>query len=234
MYSEALNMDYYDAVVRRVHIMVLQCTIEVGAEDYYSCDLTKRIPVRVTLVTINEDTGFGITEPLHGDEESIKKYIMELEKSPSIKEVDIIHRSPEAYWTRVVHDLDSDSIHETILQSGCMTRLPIVIERGVQFHTVLAPSQESLRELVSRLRERFPRVRIRRLKSKPTASFRVRLTEKQREAFILALHSGYYDIPRKSRIDQLSVKLGIRRVAMQERLRRAELRILSDFAETNL
>ncbi|MFW9845931.1 MAG: helix-turn-helix domain-containing protein [Candidatus Thorarchaeota archaeon] len=214
--------------------MVLQCTIEVGAEDYYSCDLTKKVPVRVTLVTINRDTGFGITEPLNGDEESIQKYIIELQKSPSIREVDIIHRSPEAYWTRVVHQLESDSIHETILQSGCMTKLPIVIERGVQYHTVLAPSQQSLRDLISILRRRFPRVRIRSLKSKPTASFRVLLTEKQQKAFLLALQSGYYDMPRRSRIEEMCVKLGIKRVAMQERLRRAEQRILSDFAETLL
>jgi hypothetical protein len=172
--------------------MVLQCTIEVGAEDYYSCDLTRKIPVRVRLVTINGDTGFGITESSKGDEEAIQDYIKGLEASPSIKEVNILHRSQEAYWTRVVHQLGRSSIHETILDSGCMTRL----------------------------------------KSQPTASFGVALTEKQQEAFLLAFQSGYYEMPRKSRIDQMCKKLGIKRVAMQERLRRAELRIISDFAES--
>ena len=100
--------------------MVLQCTIEVGAEDYYSCDLTRKIPVRVTLVTINGDTGFGITESSTGDEKAIQDYIKGLEASPSIKELNILHRSQEAYWTRVVHQLGRPSIHETILDSGCM------------------------------------------------------------------------------------------------------------------
>ena len=85
--------------------MVLQCTIEVGAEDYYSCDLTRKIPVRVTLVTINGDTGFGITESSDGDEKAIQDYIKGLIASPSIKEVDILHRSEEAYWTRVIHEM---------------------------------------------------------------------------------------------------------------------------------
>jgi predicted DNA binding protein len=212
--------------------MVLQCTIEVGAEDYYSCDLTRKIPVRVTLVTINGDTGFGITESSKGDEEAIQNYIKGLEASPSIKEVSIIHRSQEAYWTRVVHELDRASIHETILDSGCMTRLPIVVEQGLQYHTVLAPSQDTLSELIRLLRTRFPHVRIRRLKSQPTASFGIALTEKQKEAFLLAFQSGYYEMPRKSRIDQMCKILGIKRVAMQERLRRAEWRIISEFADT--
>ncbi len=212
--------------------MVLQCTIEVGADDYYSCDLTRKFPVRVTLVTINGDTGFGITESSKGDEEAIQNYIKGLEASSSIKEVSILHRSQEAYWTRVVHKMDRASIHETILDSGCMTRLPIIVEQGLQYHTVLAPSQDTLSELIRSLRTRFPHVRIRRLKSQPTASFGVALTEKQQEAFLLAFQSGYYEMPRKSRIDQLCMKLGIKRVAMQERLRRAERRIISEFAET--
>ncbi|MHA2207859.1 MAG: helix-turn-helix domain-containing protein [Candidatus Thorarchaeota archaeon] len=212
--------------------MVLQCTIEVGAEDYYSCDLTRKIPVRVTLVTINGDTGFGITESSKGDEEAIKDYIKGLESSPSIKEVNILHRSQDAYWTRVVHRLNRASIHETILDSGCMTRLPIVVENGLQYHTVLAPSQDTLSTLIRSLRKGFPHVRIRRLRSQPKASFRVALTEKQQEAFLLAFQSGYYEMPRKSRIDKMCKKLGIKRVAMQERLRRAERRIISEFAET--
>ncbi|MFQ5833955.1 MAG: helix-turn-helix domain-containing protein [Candidatus Thorarchaeota archaeon] len=211
--------------------MVIQCTIEVGAEDYYSCDLTRQIPVRVTLVTINQDTGFGITESLDGDEASIQAYVKGLEGSPSIRKVEIIHKSSDAYWTRVVHQLDKDSIHETILQSGCMTRLPIVIERGLQYHIVLAPSQSTLSNLIRTLRTRFAHVSIRKLKSQPTASIPVLLTEKQQEAFLLAYRSGYYEMPRKSRIGELCKKLGIRRVAMQERLRRAEMRILSDFAD---
>ncbi|MHA2119543.1 MAG: helix-turn-helix domain-containing protein [Candidatus Thorarchaeota archaeon] len=183
-------------------------------------------------MTINGDTGFGITESSKGDEEAIQNYIKGLEASPSIKEVSIIHRSQEAYWTRVVHELDRASIHETILDSGCMTRLPIVVEQGLQYHTVLAPSQDTLSELIRLLRTRFPHVRIRRLKSQPTASFGIALTEKQKEAFLLAFQSGYYEMPRKSRIDQMCKILGIKRVAMQERLRRAEWRIISEFADT--
>ena len=128
--------------------MVLSCILQISSEHYYSCELTRKIPVRVSIVTIDGDSGFGIVEPLDGNEQSVKRYVAELEKSSSTKEVEVTYSSPNGYWTRVVHELDSPSIYATILQSGCMTNLPIIIENGIQSHTVLFPSREKLRSLL--------------------------------------------------------------------------------------
>ena len=210
--------------------MVVECTLRVSPRDYYSTDLTRRIPVRVTIVTINGDTGFGIMEPLEGGEESMKAYVEGMRNSESIVEAEVTYRSPEAYWTRVVHKLERDSIYETILKSGCMTRLPIIIQGGVQYHVVLAPSNELLSKLLRELRNRFTTAKVVRIRSKPTSPQSI-LTSKQQEAFLLAYRQGYYEMPRKVYLRDLGHLLGIKRVAMQERLRRAEIRILSDFAE---
>lgn len=214
--------------------MVVQCTMRISSEDYYSCDLTKQIPVRVSIVTIDGDTGFGITEPLEQGEHALQAYVKELRDSPSVVEVDVTYRSPQAYWTRVVHRLDRDSIYETVLRNSCMTRLPIVIERGAQHHTVLAPSRNLLSQLLHELRNRFTKVQVTRVRERPTSPYQAILTEKQQEALVLAYKSGYYEMPRKAKLDDLGRKLGIRRVAMQERLRRAELRILTEFTEEML
>ncbi|MGY5854682.1 MAG: helix-turn-helix domain-containing protein [Candidatus Thorarchaeota archaeon] len=211
--------------------MVVQSTIQVSSEDYYSCVLTRKIPVRVSIVTIDGDTGLGILESIESNEKHLQRYMDELEASPSVVEAEVTYRSPDIYWTRVVHRMDRDSIYETILQSGCMTRLPIVIEGGVQNHVVLAPSRERLRNLLEQLRTRFTSVKIRRVQSTPTGTFHVSLTPKQKQAFNLAFQSGYYEIPRKSTLEELSKELGIKRVAMQERLRRAERHIMHEFAE---
>lgn len=210
--------------------MVLQCILQISSEHYYSCDLTGKLPVRVSIVTVNGNTGFGIVEPLDGNEENIQQYLKELKQSPSIEEVDVTYRSPQGYWTRVVHKLGNPSIYETILQSGCMTNLPIIVEGGVQEHHVLFPSREKLRDLLHLLRSRFTSVSIKQLKSLPIGLSKVSLTSKQNEAFVLAFEAGYYSIPRKSSITELCGDLGIKRVAMQERLKRAELRILSAYA----
>ncbi len=214
--------------------MVVQCTILVSAKDYYSCELTRQIPVRVSIVTINGDAGFGIVETLTEDEGPIKQYVDELRSQPTTKEIEVTYQSPQAYWTRLVHKLDQDSIHNTILQSGCMTRLPIVVESGIQKHMVLAPSQKQLSLLLKELRSKFTSVEIRRIQSVPTGTYYIPLTEKQQSAFKLAYESGYYEIPRRSNLSELGQKLGIKRVAMQERIRRVETRIMHEFAENFL
>ncbi|MFX0044877.1 MAG: helix-turn-helix domain-containing protein [Candidatus Hermodarchaeota archaeon] len=215
-------------------MMVVECRIRISSEDYYSCDLTKKIPVRVSIVTIDGDTGFGITEPLEHGEQALQAYVDGLRESPSVLEVDVTYRSSQAYWTRVVHRLNRDSIYETVLRNGCMTRLPIVIQRGVQHHNILAPSRNLLGQLLQDLRKRFTKVEIARVRERPTDPYRAILTEKQQEALVLAYKSGYYDMPRKVKLADLGEKLGIRRVAMQERLRRAELRVLTEFTEEML
>ncbi len=210
--------------------MAINCIIEVSSEHYYSCKLTRLIPVRVSIVTINGDTGFGIVESLSDDEDSIRRYIAELEQSDSIRSVKVTHRTSQAYWTQVVHKVEGPSIYETILQSGCMTYLPIVVEKGIQTHTVLAPSRDVLSEMLHLLRGRFSHVRIKRIRPTPSGLLGVNLTLKQKEAIELAIESGYYRIPRSCTMEDLGNQLGIKRVAMQERLRRAEQRIIAFYA----
>jgi predicted DNA binding protein len=214
--------------------MVVQSTILVSSDNYYTCDLTRQIPVRVSIVTVNGDTGFGIVESLTGEERPIKDYVRRLRASESTIEVDVTYTSTEVYWTRVVHRLTQESIHETILSGGCMTRLPIVIEAGLQQHVVLAPTRVHLANLLKQLRARFSDVRIQRVQTTPIGMPHVSLTKKQKEAVLLAFHSGYYEIPRRTTIAELCKDLNIKRVALQERLRRVERQVMQEFIDTIL
>ena len=210
--------------------MVLECLLQITAENYYSCELTDKIPVRVSIMTINGDTGFGVIEPVQGVESHIAEYVDQLKDDEDISEVEVTYKSSEAYWTRVVHQLEGPSIYETILSSGCMSRLPIIIQNGVQKHTVLAPSKNRVKEMLSLLRKRFSEVQLLRLRTTPYTKSKVRLTDKQSEALRLAHESGYYEIPRSVKIAELAKKLDISRVSMQERLRRAERDIMNAYA----
>jgi predicted DNA binding protein len=152
-----------------------------------------------------------------------------LTASKSVLEFEITYKSQEVYWTRIIHKLDFPSIYETVLESGNMSLLPITIMKGVQFHTVLSPSRNSLKNLLEILKTRFTAVKILSLHSEPLKSKMNLLTQKQLEAFTLAFNQGYYRMPRHVRIEDLAKKLGVKRVAVQERLRRAELRIFTEF-----
>ncbi|MHA2047093.1 MAG: helix-turn-helix domain-containing protein [Candidatus Thorarchaeota archaeon] len=213
---------------------MIEARIEVFAEGYYSCDLTRKIPVRVDLISINGPLGFGIIRSLTGDEKPLEKYVSALESSSSTSEVRITHKSTEVYWSEVVHKLESKSIHETILDSGCMSRLPIIIEGGKQVHQLLAPNQTAFRIAFDNLRSNFKKVRLLRVHRSPKGSPHSGLTTKQMGAIKEAIKSGYYEIPRKCEVKQIAKQLGIKRVATQERLRRAERRIMNHFADEHL
>ena len=169
-----------------------------------------------------------------GDEKPLSAYVRALKKSSSIVEVRVTHETPHQYWTEVIHKLKKKSIHETILESRCMSRLPIVIEGGTQIHHLLAPDQDSFRMAFDKLRSRFSKVRVLNIRRSPSGSLGPSLTKKQMDAMKLAISKGYYEIPRRTEIKQLAKKLKIKRVAMQERVRRAERTIMHQFAEEYL
>ncbi|WP_455142382.1 helix-turn-helix domain-containing protein [Candidatus Hodarchaeum mangrovi] len=162
-------------------------------------------------------------------EDPIKDYITELKKSHSVQEFEVTFSSPLLYWTRTIHKLDYPSIYETVLESGCMTVLPIIIKNGIQRHNIICPNRLAIQNLLKILKERFSQVKMIMVSSKPIKTFSKVLTPKQFEAIKLAYQSGYYDVPRRVMITDIAPKLGIKRVALQERLRRAELKILDHY-----
>ncbi len=214
---------------------MIQTNLQISSKDYYLCELTKKIPVKVTIVTIRLPEGYGLLEALEGGEEIIQLYVDNVRTSDSVLEFEVTYSSPNVYWTRSVHNLDFPSIYETILESGSMSLLPIIIKKGIQYHTVYSPSRNALKKLLEMLKSRFTTVNIVSLRSTPLKSEEKLLTPKQQEAFRLAYNKGYYEIPRRLRIniETLARQLGIKRVAMQERLRRAEFRILTDYVKRN-
>jgi len=44
---------------------MIQSIVKIASKNYYSCELTARIPVKVTLLTINGVEGFAIIESLN-------------------------------------------------------------------------------------------------------------------------------------------------------------------------
>ncbi|MCE7742209.1 MAG: hypothetical protein GOP50_07090 [Candidatus Heimdallarchaeota archaeon] len=213
---------------------MIRSRIAISSKDYYSCELTKKLPVRVSILAVNGSEGLGFYEALDNNLDNLEKYVQFMQKSPQIKDIKVTHRGNKRIWTRVVHKLDYPSIHDTIIESGSMTILPIVIEHGIQYHDILSPTPKAFRDLLKKLQDRFSTIQLRALSSKPTETIQDLLTDKQYKAIELAFRKGYYEIPRKCTLEELSVELGIKRVAMQERIRRAESRLMKEYAGLKL
>jgi len=185
------------------------------------------------LITINGPEGFGIIESLDGTDVPLKNYMEFMKQSSSVQEIEITHESELQYWTRAVHTIEGESIHDTVLENGCMTKLPIIISKGIQVHTILAPSQKKFTEMYENLKKKFTTVKVVRIRRYSISSIDHILTAKQTEAIGLAYSNGYYEIPRRCEIKQIAKNAGIKRVAMQERLRRAEKAIMQEFIQDN-
>ena len=212
---------------------MIEAVLKISSERYYSCELTRTIPVRVSLVTINGPEGFGIIESLDGTERPLRKYVKNMKQSSSIDEFEVTHKSDQLYWTRAVHKIEGVSIHDTVLENRCMTRLPIIITGGNQFHTIYAPSQRKFSQMFNSLKDRFTTVKIERVRRYPSGMTSPILTRKQSEAIAIAFSHGYYEIPRKTEVQEIAKDLGIKRVAMQERLRRAERAIIKEYVDVH-
>ncbi|MFX0123622.1 MAG: hypothetical protein ACFFAE_08265 [Candidatus Hodarchaeota archaeon] len=137
--------------------------------------MTKEIPVRVT-IRLPED--YGLIEALEGGESTIQSYVDSVKASESVLEFEVTYSSPSVYFTRSVHNLDYPSIYETVLESGSMSLLPIIIVKGVRYHTVYSPSRKTLNILLPTLKSRFTIVKIISLTSTPFKSERTLLTPK--------------------------------------------------------
>ena len=210
---------------------MIRSKIAISTEKYYSCEVSKKIPIRITILAVNGPEGLGFTEALDKKKETLDEYVKLMKKSEQIIDISITHKTSSMYWNKVKHKLDYPSIHDSILESGSMTILPIIIENGIQYHNILSPSADSFRKLLRYLQERFTDVNIKALSSKPTETLQDFLTDKQYETLMLAHKKGYYEIPKKCTLEEIAGKLGIKRVACQERIRRAELKIIERYVK---
>ncbi len=213
---------------------MLKSKIAISTEHYYSCEVSKKLPVRISVIAVNGPEGLGFVEALDHKTETLDKFVKLMKKSDQISKFSVTHKTPTMYWNKSRHKLDYPSIHDSILESGSMTILPIIIENGVQYHNILSPSADSFRKLLSYLQERFADVNIRALSSKPTETLQDFLTDKQYETLMLAHRKGYYKIPRKITLEEIGEELGIKRVACQERIRRAEQKIIDYYVRDSL
>lgn len=213
---------------------MIETRLKISSDNYYNCELTKKIEIKIFITAIQLPVGFGIHESLTGKEEPLIDYFQKLKESNQIKTVEITYRSTTTYFAKVEHELEFPSIFETILECGSMTILPIVISGGFQYHTIYSPTQTILRKTLDQLNKRFSFVKVKTLSTNPKKLNQSLLTQKQSEAIQLAYQHGYYNIPKDIYLKDLVDKIDVKRVAFQERVKRAENKIIKNYLENEI
>ncbi|MFW6017896.1 MAG: helix-turn-helix domain-containing protein [Halapricum sp.] len=98
--------------------------------------------------------------------------------------------------------------------------------------SVLLPDRDTLRELVSRLRENGSSVDVYGITqssvegSESVVMDVTDITDKQREALMIAVEEGYYDTPRNADLEVLADRLDISKSAVSQRLKSIESKLL--------
>lgn len=211
--------------------------------DCFYCDFSKEFPDTTLLVVCNNQR--DIIELLSPSQKTLEAAAKRLGEKCTEAE-----RSEKGNRIVVVTDKCLCDLHHeeetplppdvTLLQVS-----PRVYNNGWEQRRLLGFNNRHVREMVENLQGRFPMKIISKkpvtgglfgeLVSPTSNQLFGGMTERQREAVLLACREGYYKSPRAVTTEQLSKRFGTTRATYEEHLRKAEnklLRVLSPYMDT--
>lgn len=155
-----------------------------------------------------------------------------------IDETDIVDQGDGWLVTRCPCQ-EEPEVTPRIRAVGCTIVYPVIDRDGHEHFTVLSPSRDRLRVMVERIEE-IGEVELERVADVPgnrldvsvsLSSVTNRLTHRQLEALVAAIHAGYYETPRRLTAEELAERMDLARSTFQEHLRKAERGVMEGFAE---
>lgn len=160
-------------------------------------------------------------------DKNFEKIIRHLKNEKTIKRVEVMEKTK----TQLIVQIDTYSpqpLIRHIFNNNCFQLTPTLLQDQGELWTIGTPSRESLKAVF----DQFKKIGSAKLKFVASSKFdNLNITDKQRAAFNLANLLGYYEIPRKITVTKLAKVSGISKTAFLEHLRKAEIKILSNFAE---
>lgn len=144
-----------------------------------------------------------------------------LAADPSVENAELLIEADDRFLYDVTPAERARQQFDRLLESNA-TVLDATGRAGWWHLEMRFPDRSALAQTHDRLDENGTRievVRVARLGGKPEAHSR--LTPEQREALIAAHEHGYFEIPRRTSMEELAETLGISHQALSERLRRA-------------
>ncbi|HEX7391627.1 MAG TPA: helix-turn-helix domain-containing protein [Thermoplasmata archaeon] len=136
--------------------------------------------------------------------------------------VQLISAGPGRYVGTV--ELDTCQVCRLVADSGCFLDSATSRPDGLVQWNVISPNAAGLKTLVDRVRELGCSATVERVSKLRTAQ---ELTREQERVLQLAYELGYYEIPRKIKLEKLAKRLEISKATLDVMLRRAQRKVIA-------
>ena len=208
---------------------------------------------RISLISslFNEGSVVSGLYDLRADD--VAKFIETLRKHKWVKEIRVIEKT-KTHALAFIRSKHDALMIETIARTGSVPLEPTLTKEGKDTVTVLVPDERALRALASTMKDEFEyKLNWRKnlggarnsasgksgapLESFDAADFmKMRaatesLSEKQRDAFLLATRKGYWNTPKRVDITELARESGVDEATFSEHLRKAEAKVMPFLAD---
>ena len=156
--------------------------------------------------------------------EELDSYLSYIQTIPSIKKIKVFQQR-DNYAIAYIQFLSKTSSYDSVLRTNSIPFGNIVQEKELEIHQVLTEDPKQTTNLLNELGS-LGEVKVLRILDLNESGMEDNLTFHQRNAILAALNNEYYVWPRKISLDEIAKRLGIKRRTFQERLRKAESKII--------
>lgn len=208
---------------------MIEVELSLFIEGNYGCEIT-RMHEGLILDIVSGYTEEGAVQGLiksNCSSEELQKLQEEFRKFRYIKDFEVL----ESGYARIV--IDSKSSHfplaQLIHEVGGFYIYPIRFSGGREVCTLILEDKKSLQKMLQHLGADWKIIRI----GNVNLQFDLEgLTPQQLKAVNLAIEKGYFEIPKKVNLEELSTQMKISRTTFLEHLRKAEKKMLSRYFDT--
>ncbi|MEM3191816.1 MAG: helix-turn-helix domain-containing protein [Candidatus Parvarchaeota archaeon] len=204
---------------------------QISHEDCWTNNAKKYKIEISTLYTKSDpyhDNIYGIVELKARHRASLKDFIKDIRRSESIHSIDSVS------IVDIKANLFKMEINERFLNmvSGILYNFPIIfrsdlVANGIENETIIVGERyvSDIEKELNKLGD-LKLFRVIRVDIGDLLNSTITLTSQERFAISKALEGGYYDIPKKLHLGDLSEKTGLSKATLEEYIRKAEMKIM--------
>jgi len=203
---------------------MIEVELSLFIEGNYGCEITKRHPELQLDIVSGYTEGDAVQGLIKSNctSEELGELQNEFKAFEYVREVEIL----ESGYMKVVVDSTEFPLAQLIHEVGAFYIYPIKFSEGREVCTLIFENKKELRKVLKQLPYDWKIVRIGNI----NLQFDLEdLTPQQLKAVNLAIEKGYFEIPKKVNLKELSTQMKISRTTFLEHLRKAEKKILSRY-----